>query len=330
MAIRTSTRREDLQWNIDTIEAGLAWQRENEDGHQDAKMVAKLAEWKAELADLVARGEHGIGASIATGEGEGEKARLTDRPAAGAAARNQFGEFKVHYASAKQTGFIKSLLERKDLSPLADSVTIDVARLREQVAAGQVNKKAASDIITRLLALTDLAPTATTQAAKVTRPASEKQIGLIGRLAGERNWNDGQANLAHPASVIAQVLSGEPVESRDASAAIDLLLGCSKTRQPIASTLTRDDAGVYINAAGTLFRVYYGQQSGQMLMKKVVDGALEYVGKARLDGLRRATRDEFSGFGQTTGTCLHCERALDDPTSVDRGIGPVCWAKYDH
>lgn len=294
-----------------------------------------IAKREAALAALpLGGGEYSI-------EVEGEKRALTDRPAAGSAASNQFGTFQVKYASPAQTRFIKSLLERKDLTKAMTATTLqrplDVDALRAQVAANQVNKKAASDIIDRLLACDDkAAPAATPGApAKVTRPASEKQVGLIGRLAAERFWFDGASmetavtHESHAGWTVRQVLEGTPVESRAASAAIDFLFGCAKaaTRTPAAPL----EAGMYRIADGTLVRVYYGRQSGQMLAKKVVGSddegySFEYLGKAdrfvKVD--QRLTLDEAKAWGRMTGTCCVCAAHLDDPTSVEAGIGPVC------
>src|SRR5690606_19864017 len=110
----------------------------------------------------------------------------------------------------------------------------------------------------------------------------------------------------------------------------DLVSRCITTLLEIPKTETAEiEAGVYVLANGNLARVYFGQQSGSMLLKEVVDGELEYLGKAEryLAGSRKAPIEEVGNWGRTTGTCLVCSRKLDDPESVDRGIGPVCYAK---
>lgn len=322
MNVHFSTRRQDLTAFIEMTEAGLAWQRENEDGAQDAKMVEKLAEWKDELAQL--GGPDHSGPRV---HEQVEAPRtLTDRPAAGSSASNQYGEFSVHYATEPQTRFIRSLMERKDLSPLADSVTIDVARLREQVAAQQVNKKAASAIIERLLALPDLATAAPRPAV---RPASEKQVALITRLAAEKDWTDLDGDGGQNVATVTAVLAGETVGIKDASSAIDMLFGAPRKAAPAAARTI--EAGVYVNTDGSTFRVYFGQQSGRMLAARVVDGDFEYAGQAdrfvKADA-RKMTAEEAGAWGKTTGRCVFCARKLDVPSSVDRGIGPDCFAKF--
>jgi hypothetical protein len=44
---------------------------------------------------------------------------------------------------------------------------------------------------------------------------------------------------------------------------------------------------------------------------------------------RRLSLAEVGAMGKTFDHCLTCGRRLDDPESVDRGIGPVCAKKYD-
>ena len=57
----------------------------------------------------------------------------------------------------------------------------------------------------------------------------------------------------------------------------------------------------------------------------------EYVGNAS-DTLRRMLADvqaSAAAYGQITSTCGCCFRALEDALSVERGIGPICWAKFN-
>lgn len=287
------------------------------------------AEIVALHTDAIARREAALAALPLDGGAyaidiEGEKKALTDRPAAGSAASNQFGTFQVKYASPKQTAFIKSLLDGRDLTALQNSrlAPLDVEKLRAQVAANQVNKKAASAIIDRLLACPEKPRTATDKPEFVTNPASDKQIGLIRRLAGERDWS------GLDTETIADVIDGKQVSKREASAAIDLLFAAPKT--VVKAPTTPLEAGMYRQADGTLVRVYFGRQSGQMLAKKVVgsdgDYGFEYMGKADrfVTADQRLSLDEAKAWGRMTGTCCVCAAHLDDPTSVEAGIGPVC------
>lgn len=232
---------------------------------------------------------------------------LHSRPQAGSATSNQFGTFTVHYATEKQTKFISSLLDRKDLSKLDNVETI-----REQVADNRVNKKVASTLIETLLALPDVQ----------TEPATEKQIAFLKKLAAERPmWADVE-NL-HPDVI-------ERMTKAQAKNKIDDALQISVERY----NPTDIEAGVYTNNTDT-FRVYTGQQSGQMLAARVIQhengrAEFEYVGKASrfiTAAFRKLTIEEAARFGKATGTCIVCARRLDVPESVDRGIGPVCYSK---
>lgn len=315
----TSSRKEDLRWSITTLTEAIEYcQAEGTDYTRQAEV---LAQYKAELADLESRGIDLPGIPTNPTEGTGTPRKLTDRPQAGAAASNQYGTFSVHYASAAQTKFIKGLMEQKDLSKLADSVIIDVARLREQVATQQVNKKAASAIIDRLLALPDVARTAAPTFTGT--PATDKQYAFITSLLGDK-----ALDAEDRAKVVAAV-EGKTLSAKGASATIDKLLALPKAVAPATDV----EAGVYTNGT-TTYRVYLGQNSGQMLAAKVVehDGQAEFVyaGKAArfvTGAFRKLTIEEAAKFGKATGTCIVCARRLDVPESVDRGIGPVCFAK---
>jgi hypothetical protein len=165
-------------------------------------------------------------------------------------------------------------------------------------------------------------------------PASDKQVALITKLASEREWASSDQDF-HGAvsanSVIRNVLQGKVVGSRDASAAIDFLFTSPKVTSSVAGEI---EAGVYVNPNGVTYRVYLGQQSGRMLAAEVVQhgetAEFVYAGSAERYVARDARRlsiEEAAAFGKATGTCIVCARRLDVPESVDRGIGPVCYAK---
>lgn len=319
MSVRTGSRKDDLRAFIQmTTEAIEFCKAEGEDYTRQAEV---LAQYTAELADLEARGVDTPGMNTATTEGTGTARPLHARPQAGAPASNQYGTFTVHYASEKQTAFIKSLMDRKDLSKIEDSVTLDVARLREQVANLQVNKKAASAIIDRLLALPDAAPVAGAPALQGEK-ATDKQVALIRRLAGEK-----EMSADDRAKVLAAV---DTLSKKGASATIDKMFALPKAVAPV----TEIEAGVYTDGSVT-YRVYLGQQSGKMLAARVIeheDGTAEFDYAGQADrfvtaAFRRLTIEEAARFGKATGTCIVCARRLDVPESVDRGIGPVCFAK---
>lgn len=55
-----------------------------------------------------------------------------------------------------------------------------------------------------------------------------------------------------------------------------------------------------------------------------------YVG-AIADALAAIVADPAGAaarYGELTGQCSSCNRTLEDKLSVERGVGPICWAKY--
>lgn len=150
------------------------------------------------------------------------------------------------------------------------------------------------------------------------RKASDKQVNLIRKLAGEKELTtDDREKLLGAVNSLS---------TKGASATIDKLFKLPKAVAPVLEI----EAGVYVNADGRIFRVYFGQQSGRMLAAEVVGQEFMYAGQADRfveAGARRATIEEAASWGKATGTCIVCARRLDVPESVDRGIGPVCFAK---
>lgn len=159
------------------------------------------------------------------------------------------------------------------------------------------------------------------------RPVSEAQIKFIKSLLGERDTTAVEAEV-----IAARRLAVEGLlSSSQASGFITLLQG--QPKKPSGSSDLK--AGVYTDGVAVI-RVYLGQQSGKLLAKAVdtVNGEADYdyLGLASRyvdETFHRMTLDEVGAMGKTSGTCIICGRRLDDPESVDRGIGPICAAKYD-
>lgn len=171
-----------------------------------------------------------------------------------------------------------------------------------------------------------------------TYPASLKQQEFITRLLGERDTTGTAYEGWTP--------NWNRSTSKAASLVITYLLTLPKKQAP--ADTPELEAGIYsnIDSVGaqdaTFMRVYLGQQSGKMLAKEIThhsDGPLaedqylvmDYRGAASryvTEGFRRLSLEEVGRWGVTTNHCLICGRRLDDPESVDRGIGPVCATKY--
>ena len=119
----------------------------------------------------------------------------------------------------------------------------------------------------------------------------------------------------------------------DASRVISILKDAPAKASPGAGD---PEAGVYVSGeSGEYLRVYLGQESGHMLAKQIhlEEGEVSYtyLGAARrylTPDYRRCTLEEAGSLGKASGICIHCGRRLDDPESVDRGIGPICAGKY--
>lgn len=122
----------------------------------------------------------------------------------------------------------------------------------------------------------------------------------------------------------------------EASALIDRLKALPrKGGQRSGGSGSEPEAGMYRDDEGDIIRVYFGQQSGRMLAKRLVSHGdhheYEYMGAAsRFVGpnTTRLSLEEAKEFGRMTGHCCVCARRLDDPESVEAGIGPVCARRF--
>lgn len=228
-------------------------------------------------------------------------AAASDAPTGGGGGGTSHGT-SASGATEKQRSFITSLATERGLEIQPRWFT---------------TKATASDAIEKLLATPKPAAAPVAHAG---HPATDKQKAFVRTLLAERAGNP-EAEVVRTRLNDAR-LSGS-LNTVLVSECITALLEIPK-EAPVEA-----EAGVYVLANGNLARVYFGQQSGHMLLKEVVDGELEYRGQAHrfLDGSRKATVEEVGNWGRATGTCLVCSRRLDDPESVDRGIGPVCYAR---
>lgn len=175
------------------------------------------------------------------------------------------------------------------------------------------------------------------------RPASQKQFDFIKKLIGERELSP---ELAEQVREAREKAVQHRLTSKAASTLIDALLAAPKASvQAIPNSFqqaTEDiTAGMYWIHGDHLVRVYRGQQSGHLLVKRVhieQDGddttvSYEYLGAASRVMTKAATPqriplEQVGQLGVVTNICMVCGRRLDDPESVDRGIGPVCAQNY--
>jgi hypothetical protein len=192
-------------------------------------------------------------------------------------------------------------------------------------------------------------------------PATPKQVDFVEKLIREKDLTGTMYEGWTPD------WSSPKATSKTTSAVIDFLLTLPTKAQEYSPSFGGVvEAGVYEHE-GELFRVYLGQNAGRMLVKKIVfssydphpldsdemfenwndfggeiaaaqmdarlktDVEYEYVGAASRvmnEDWKRLSLDQVGKLGISSGHCLICGRRLDDPESVDRGIGPVCASNY--
>lgn len=177
--------------------------------------------------------------------------------------------------------------------------------------------------------------------------ASDKQRDLLGKLGKELRELAGDDSKR---TIVVNALRDHMPEcardSRKASDAITSMIGIAKgwrkedreaNRSSSPSTSgSEPEAGMYRLQDGTIVRVYLGQRSGKMLAKKLVSEGdhheYEYMGKATRfvnADTAKLSLAEAKEFGRMTGHCCVCARRLDNPESVEAGIGPVCAGRVD-
>lgn len=250
---------------------------------------------------------------------------------AGSRAANQYGSnFTVEPASEKQIYWVKKLAQEKDLSgtPTLGPITIPTD-------IDSLSKKSATTLLDRLFAAPNKGA-----AAQVAAGPSEKQIALITKLYGEKDWagviGDFDVDTNQPVPDLSTLTPGR---EGTASKLIDALFAAPR-KQVQRQAEKEWQAGAYITADGRVIRVYLGQQSGKMLSTELVDAtstdrdvAWNYLGLASKNvpaDARLMTPEEAeaaSAGNADHGWCCVCGRELDVPESVARGIGPVCRAR---
>jgi len=287
-------------------------------------------EEQAETLDIQARDREDARQAA---ESKDRSHALHARPTAGAPARNQYGTFQVSYASEKQTAYIRSLMDRKDLSQ-ADPKKVDVAKLREQVAANQVNKKAASSIIDTLLALPDA--TLVETLAPQGRPATDKQKAFVRTLLAEREGNE-TAEAVRDALNIARTTS--QLNAAIVSDAITRLLELPKTTETKAEV----PAGRYALPAEDGHYVFYkvdrpteGKWAGYTFVKQLIGSVGSWdeqrlsrpVSEKVLGRLASDPEEAARMFGIKAKACGMCASPLSNTRSRAAGYGETCAANH--
>lgn len=155
-------------------------------------------------------------------------------------------------------------------------------------------------------------------------PASEKQVGFIGRLLAEKEV---------PASTRTYVegLLADGITKQRASDAISHLLSLPKAAVPTLDVDVQarervSEEGFYQSEDGDVFKVVRTKDGERLYAKKTSASGLVYVpgamGKIFAD--QKLTGEQLAALGITFGYCIVCSTEFEDPTSKHIGIGPVC------
>lgn len=120
-----------------------------------------------------------------------------------------------------------------------------------------------------------------------------------------------------------------------ASLLIDALLKLPRRSNAPAPTATKTepyrtpDEGLYW-LKGQVVKVQVAKNgSGNHYAKRLVNGSFEYAaGLIRnMSEATRMTPELAKQFGDLYGVCCNCGADLTDETSIERGVGPVCYKR---
>ena len=154
--------------------------------------------------------------------------------------------------------------------------------------------------------------------------ATDKQMGFIYSLLKKIDSdNAAEAMLA---------FEEKAPSVKDASDYITLL----KSKTPVEVKAVNDDSLIpeglhYIGQ--DVYRIRKSKSSGRLYAELLdtQDREFRYVGRkplaqASMDTIM--TLDEAKKFGKAFGFCVRCCALLEDPASVEAGVGPVCAKKF--
>lgn len=188
-------------------------------------------------------------------------------------------------------------------------------------------------------------PTART--ASRTDGPTERQVAFFTRLCGERMTADAAEVALRGFLLMTKRQASEAIDMAMALPRIPVLDPTPAARPTTGLDLSGIPTGFYAVPGGDtrlkvqIRNVAKGKWSGWTF---VSDGA-EYGFQTRygsqkpgetysgrlvdqLTAIAADPRAAAAAYGHLTGSCGVCGRHLEDEQSVERGIGPVCWAKF--
>lgn len=155
-------------------------------------------------------------------------------------------------------------------------------------------------------------------------PASEKQVGFIGRLLNEKE-------VPESTRTYVEGLLANGITKQRASDAITHLLSLPKAAPltlgvDVQARERVSEEGFYQAEDGSVFKVVRTRDGERLYAKQTSASGLVYVpgamGKIFAD--QKLTGEEIAALGITFGYCIVCSTEFEDPTSKHIGIGPVC------
>jgi len=231
----------------------------------------------------------------------------TKRRTGGAKGANGYGEYKVRYASERQTYFIKKLLAQKK----HNYGELDLTTL---------NVQGAGDVINELLKCPD-------KEGYVEAP-TEKQLSFAQSLITNK---EGGTELLN------KLLSSHNATSLDqlSKQVVSGIINTLKLAKEVPLSIT--EVGAYLKDAtiysirkskeSTVFQVWsYNKDMNKYLREPNNNKEKELL--KTLQPTDRLTLELAIRYSAQTGICVHCGRTLTLLKSVAGGMGAVCAKRY--
>jgi hypothetical protein len=223
---------------------------------------------------------------------------------AGSRGGNQYGAYKVRYASERQQAFIKKLLDTKEHSFGNPDLTT-------------INVQGATELIGNLMKCSDKKG--------FERRITSAQLNFLMSLVGNKPQGE---------EMLRNAISKENVKDvaellfTTASALIEDIKN-SPSKQIVITNV-----GAYRHL-GVVYSIRKGRESGRLQVWSLDSSTNSWTYdsknyKVLYDLLpeHRLTLNEAVNASAQTGSCVHCGRTLSKLTSVAMGMGKICASKY--
>lgn len=223
---------------------------------------------------------------------------------AGTRGGNQYGEYKVRYASPRQVQFIKTLLETKQHN-------------LSEPNWEELNVQGAGELITSLLKLPNREDRK--------RFISSKQENFLLHLVSVKQ---GGEQLLASAFLKEGTQDSSNLSFEIAQTLINTLL------QAENKSIELKETGAY-RIHDTTFSIRKGKQSGKWQVWSINSTLGKWFLDSKNYGLlyelkaeHRLSLKEAIQYSALTGSCVNCGRTLTLSSSVLKGMGRVCESKY--